>query len=95
MSDSIPKQCRTRQRMGFSLDAGRALRIGLWCGLAGVLVDIDHIIFWIVQYFSKGELSYTGRFLHSPLLIASGIVLLSCGAYLGGFFFKCVLKKKL
>lgn len=47
-----------------------------YCGIAGVLVDIDHAIGYL--------LSLPLRFLHAPLLIAGGVVLCGCGAYLGG-----------
>ena len=93
MSGSISKWGDNRQRVGFSMDAGLAFRIICYSGLAGILVDIDHIIFWIVQYFTKGELAFTGRVLHTPLLIGSGIVLLGCGAYLGGLYIKYLLRR--
>jgi len=45
------------------------------CGLVGVLVDLDHL----VAYFT----GWRGRFFHTPLLIASSLMLVGLGAYLG------------
>ena len=64
--------------------------VPLWvivlCGVIGILVDIDHPIayYWIR--------SLNGRFLHTPLLITSGIVLCGCCAYIGGLLIRMVLK---
>ncbi len=67
---------------------GGASLLAFWlCGVAGVWVDIDHPI----AYWWLPELS--GRFLHTPLLIACGIVLFSLGAYLAGLYFKLVLTR--
>ena len=59
-----------------------------YCGLAGVLVDIDHPI---AYYLLPGA---SGRFLHTPLLIASCIVLGGLCAYLGGLFIRLVLRRR-
>lgn len=63
--------------------------IPLWvivlCGVIGILVDIDHPI---AYYWLR---SLDGQFLHTPLLIASGVVLCGCCAYLGGLCIKLVL----
>jgi len=58
------------------------------CGAIGVLVDIDHPI---AYYLLQGT---SGRFLHAPILIISCIMLCCLGAYLGGLFFRLVLRKK-
>ena len=63
------------------------LRAFCYCGAAGVLVDIDHPI---AYYLLQGA---SGRFLHTPLLIASCIVLGCLGAYIGGLFIGLVLRR--
>ncbi len=49
------------------------------CGVVGVLVDLDHII------------AFGGRFLHTPLLIGSGVILIGCCAYIAGLHIRMVL----
>ena len=56
------------------------------CGLTGLLVDIDHPI----SYYLVPE--WGGRFLHTPLLIASCVVLCYCIACIGGLLVRMVLK---
>ncbi len=62
--------------------------VPLWiigiCGGVGVLVDADHL----VAYYT----GQSGRFLHTPLLIISSLVLLGLGSYLAGLYFRVVLK---
>lgn len=65
---------------------GVPLWVILLCGLAGLLVDIDHPI----SYYWLTDLSKT--FLHTPLLLISCIVLCSCGTYLGGLLIRMVLR---
>jgi|WetSurMetagenome_2_1015567.scaffolds.fasta_scaffold278172_1 hypothetical protein len=65
--------------------------VPLWiigtCGLAGVLVDVDHIIpYWVKGFCAQG--------LHTPLAITSGIVLLCVGACCGGLYFAFVLTRR-
>jgi len=67
---------------------GVPLWVILLCGLAGVLVDIDHPI----AYYLIPE--WSGRFLHTPLLIGSSIVLCGCCAYIGGLLLRMVLGGK-
>ena len=74
--DTVPFKVRNASLLAFCV-----------CGIAGVLVDIDHIIANLLL----PELS--GRFLHTPLLIASSVVLCGLGAYLGGLFCGLVLTK--
>ena len=68
------------------------LGVPLWiiglCGLVGVLVDIDHIIshYWLTNL--------DARFLHTPLLAISCIVLFSLGAYIAGLLCWMVLGGK-
>ena len=58
------------------------------CGVAGVLVDLDHPI----AYYLLPELG--GRFLHTPILIAGGLLLGGLGAYLAGLYFRLVLTRR-
>jgi hypothetical protein len=60
--------------------------IGL-CGLAGVLVDSDHLF----SYWITGDAT---RAAHLPLAIISGLILCGAGAYCGRLYFKLVLKRK-
>ena len=60
--------------------------VGL-CGCAGVLVDIDHpIAYYLLQ-------NWSGRFLHTPLAIVSGLVLLCVGTLVAGQVVRMVLRK--
>ena len=67
---------------------GVPLWVILLCGLAGILVDIDHPI----AYYLIPE--WSGRFLHKPLLIISGIVLCGFCAYCAGLYIRMVLGGK-
>ncbi len=58
------------------------------CGTVGVLVDIDHL----VSYYLIPE--WSARFLHTPLLIASSVVILGLGTYLGGLLIRMVLNRR-
>lgn len=93
MSEGLHKQRNRDSWMGFGLDARRALRIVCYCGLAGVLPDIDHLIAWVVCHISNGATNYSSRFLHTPLLIGVGIVFCCCCAYLGRLYLKYLLEK--
>ena len=68
----------------------QVLGIPLWvigiCGIIGILVDLDHLI---AYYWLTG---LNGRFLHTPILVISGIVLFGLGSYLTGLLVKLVLK---
>ena len=60
--------------------------IGL-CGLVGMAVDIDHpIAYYLLQ-------NWSGRFLHTPLAIVSGLVLLCVGTLVAGQVVRMVLRK--
>ena len=65
---------------------GVPLWVILLCGLAGVLVDLDHFIahYWIT--------TLDARFLHTPLLIVSCVVFCGCCACIAGLFIRMVLK---
>ncbi|MCR4394737.1 MAG: hypothetical protein NUV31_10245 [Dehalococcoidales bacterium] len=58
-----------------------ALLIGLYGGVAGVLVDADHL-FWGYRAW------------HLPLFALSCLVLIGCFAYIGGLYLCLVLKRK-
>jgi len=63
---------------------GVPLWVIMLCGVLGILVDLDHPI----AYY----LNLDGRFLHTPLLIISGLIFLGCCAYITGLFLRMVLK---
>ena len=68
---------------------GNALLVFGICGIVGVLVDLDHVIsYYLVPQWS-------GRFLHTPLLVVSSAVLCGLITYIGGLFIRMVLKKGL
>ncbi len=67
---------------------GVPLWVILLCGVLGVLVDIDHPI---AHYLIP---EWSGRFLHAPLLIISGVVLCGCCAYCAGLYIRLVLGGK-
>ena len=92
MSDRVYKLGDKRNWMGFSMDAKRTFCVICYCGLIGVLVDFDHIIALAIRYVSYGETIYSTRFLHTPLLIGSGLVLLGCCTYYSGLYIKYILK---
>lgn len=75
------------------MDANRTFRVGVLCGLVSVLVDFDHAIAWAIRYVSKGETIYSTRFLHTPVLIGSGIVFCCCCTYLGRQVCRYILNK--
>ncbi len=71
-------------RAGHRLEVRRALYVIVTCGLVGVLVDIDHPLSVILDIGN-------GRFLHTPLLVVSCLVLCCTGACIGGLLIKAVL----
>lgn len=71
-----------------SMDVGTALFAFGICGIAGVLVDADHLI----KVLFIPEASW--RILHIPILIACGIALCGCGAYCGGLYIRAILKSR-
>ncbi len=64
--------------------------VPLWvigiCGVLGVFIDFDHII---AYYWAPG---LNGRFLHTPILIFSGLVLFGLGTYISGLLIRLVLE---
>lgn len=77
-TENAGKHLKNRPR-SHNLLRGNALLTFWCCGIVGVLVDIDHPIGYL--------LNLPGRFLHTPFLIASSLVLCGCSAYLGGLLF--------
>lgn len=66
--------------------------VPLWvigiCGLAGVLVDLDHLLpYWITNLTCPAAA-------HTPLAIISCIILCGIGAYCGRLYYRMVLKRK-
>jgi len=65
----------------------RPFHIGCMCGIISLLPDIDHII----SYYWLKELD--GRFLHTPLLIWAGTLIVIMCSYYSGLYAKLVLKR--
>ena len=72
------------------LDVRGALRIILWCGIAGVLVDFDHLISLFIWRYINPSIT-EGRIWHTPLFILSCIGICYLGSRLGGLHTKLVL----
>ena len=68
---------------------GIALLVGVLCGITAVLVDIDHLISFTLNWPVT-----TSRFLHTPALIIGGIILIACIACIGGLLLKTLLRRK-
>lgn len=62
------------------------------CGLAGVLVDIDHVISYVFFPQLLQQDDTLGRFLHTPIALGSGIVLFLAGACVLGFCISLFLR---
>ena len=65
--------------------------VPLWvigcCGLAGILVDIDHpITYWLTGKATRAD--------HIPLAIISCIILCGVSACIGGLYGRLVLRKE-
>ena len=67
------------------MGTSNAFRVIVLSGTIGVLVDIDHFI----ALFNGWE----ARFLHTPLLVASSIIILGLSTYLGGLFLRSILRR--
>jgi len=65
-----------------------ALFVGVLCGIASVLIDVDHPI---AYYTDKG---LDARFLHTSILIISSVVLCISFACPRRLFYKKVLRRK-
>ena len=62
------------------------------CGLVGVSIDIDHIIYYILSYYNP-EISLNARFLHIPIILATGCAFLGVGAYFGRLYIRHILRR--
>lgn len=70
--------------MGCHLERMRTFWFVCLCGLAGVLLDIDHpIAYYLIPPVTGWQYGkILGRFLHYPVALASVIVLCLAGAYI-------------
>ena len=76
--------------MGVSMETFTAFYIFGLCGLAGVLLDIDHLVAMVIwRYFNPRCIN--GRLFHKPVFIATGLTIIGMGAYLTRLYFKLVL----
>ena len=67
---------------------GYTLVAGILCGVVGVLVDTDHVIWYLFQ-----DLFSDGRFLHTPLLYGACSVLVAYTVCMAVLFIKMVANK--
>jgi len=67
-----------------------SFRIFWICGLASVLVDLDHAISLLLWWHITPEIS-EGRIWHTPLFIISCILICYMVSYLRGLYLKLVL----
>ena len=74
------------------MEARSPLRIICLCGLAGILLDIDHLIA-LVYYYPLPAENLNLRIFHTPVLIIVSIAILGTCAYLGRLYIKLVLKR--
>jgi len=72
------------------LGSRSALRIVWWCGLVGVLVDLDHLISLLLWEYISPAIS-EGRIWHTPLFILSCIGICYLGSRVRGLHHKLVL----
>lgn len=79
-----------RKLFGDRLEKSTALRIFGICGIAGVLVDLDHAISLLLWWYHNPEVS-EGRIWHTPLLIISCIGVCYLVSHLPGLHGKLVL----
>ena len=69
-----------------------ALLIFGLCGLAGILVDADHLVALVWWQYIDHSLS-EGRIFHPYLFLASSIILCCVVSYLGRYALKLVLRR--
>ena len=67
---------------------GYTLVAGILCGVVGVLVDTDHVIWYLFQ-----DLFSDGRFLHTPLLYGACSVLVAYTVCIAVLFIKMVANR--
>ena len=70
------------------------LRVGLLGGLAGVLVDVDHIIAHYIPSLRTLNPEWPGRCFHTPLLIISGFVIFGMLTYIARLYIGMVLRRR-
>ncbi len=78
--------------MGIVVETRHALRIFGICGLASVLVDIDHPITMLLIRPSHPEFE-NWRFLHPYIFLVAGVLASCLVTYLGGLYILCVLNR--
>jgi len=71
----------------------RTFRVGILCGIAGVLVDADHIIAHFVPYLQQWYPNEPLRCFHPQLFIISSVAILGLVAYFTGLYLKMVLRR--
>lgn len=74
----------------YSLEAHSTLRIVWWCGLAGVLVDLDHVVSLLLWRYWNPQIT-EGRLWHTPLFITSCLGICYLGSHIGGLYSRLVL----
>jgi len=72
------------------METRSALRIFGVCGLAGVLVDFDHLIAWVLWYYWVPEVC-GGRLWHTQVFILVSVAICCMVSYLTGLYSKLVL----
>ena len=75
-----------RRTLGYFMETRSPLYIIGICGLAGVLVDLDHII----QYITQNH-CIQSRLWHAPLFVISCLAICYMGSHIRGLYFKLVL----
>lgn len=62
----------------------------LLCGFIGVLVDLDHLVSFLLWKYWNSNIS-EGRILHTPILIICCLAFCFVGTYLPGLYNKLIL----
>ena len=93
VNDTVSADPTERNRnMEHPVETRRTLRIICLCGLAGILLDIDHIIAFIYYYPLPTE-NLNLRIFHTPVIVIVSVIILSTCAYLAGLYIKLVLRR--
>ena len=72
----------------------RAFRVGIYGGIVGVLVDVDHIIAHYIPSLRTLNPEWPGRCFHTPLLIISGFVIFGMLTYIARLYIGMVLRRR-
>lgn len=75
------------------METHSSLRVFGWCGLASVLVDLDHAYSYVLYKTIYPTLA-EGRILHPLIFLTICLLLGYMGAHLGRLYFKLVLRRK-